>query len=424
MDAMTRLTPVPAGSQPNGDEDISFNGVPFIGNFHKSLAHNEFGEVDTGQYETFRRICDGWGYDYVKIDFLFGAAVAGRRLDPNTTRVRAYRAALQAVRDGVGPDRFILGCGSLMAPSVGFFDGNRIGPDVAPIWRFLTRAERESPTPRPRTPDDPLSAETAIRNTLTRSWMHGRLWANDPDCLLVRTDRTKLTLDETRTLAVAIGLSGGMMLSSDDLEKLPPERIDLISMLLPTLPRSADPIDLIERDMPECYEIAFDRDFDPLRVVGLFNFEDQTRDLTLPLPPGRWHAFELWEERCRGIVENELTFALVSPHASRVVALRPAVGDAPRVIGSTAHISVGALDIVGQSWDGERATLSLELTPAGRSSRRIYIDPAGREPISAICDGAEATISAGSRAIFVEGTVDKLVKLEIHFDANSRVGET
>ena len=51
--------------------------------------------------------------------------------------------------------------------------------------------------------------------------MHGRLWANDPDCLLVRTDRTKLTLDETRTLASAIGLSGGMMLSSDDLDKVP-----------------------------------------------------------------------------------------------------------------------------------------------------------------------------------------------------------
>lgn len=59
MDAMTRLTPVPAGPQPNGDEDTSFNGVPFIGNFHKSLAHNEFGEVDASQYETFRRICDG-----------------------------------------------------------------------------------------------------------------------------------------------------------------------------------------------------------------------------------------------------------------------------------------------------------------------------------------------------------------------------
>ena len=108
--------------------------------------------------------------------------------DPAATRIGAYRAALDAVRAGVGPDRFILGCGALMAPSVGVFDGNRIGPDVAPFWRNLTREERAAPKPRARTPDDNLSAEVAIRNTLTRSWMHGRLWANDPDCLLVRTD--------------------------------------------------------------------------------------------------------------------------------------------------------------------------------------------------------------------------------------------
>ena len=31
--------------------------------------------------ELFRSICDGWGYDYVKIDFLFGAAIQGRRFD-------------------------------------------------------------------------------------------------------------------------------------------------------------------------------------------------------------------------------------------------------------------------------------------------------------------------------------------------------
>jgi len=364
--------------------------------------------------ELFRSICDGWGYDYVKIDFLFGAAVAGRRLDPGATRIRAYRAALQAVRAGVGPERFILGCGSLMAPSVGFFDGNRIGPDVAPIWRFLTRAERESPTPRPRTPDDPLSAETAIRNTLTRSWMHGRLWANDPDCLLVRTDRTKLTLDETRTLASAIGLSGGMMLSSDDLEKVPQDRIDLISMLLPPLPRSADPVDLLLRDIPEQYEIAFDRPFDAVRVVGLFNFADEVRDLTLALPPGRWHAFELWEERYRGAVDGEITFALVPPHACRVVALRPAPDDTPRVVGTNAHIGMGALDITDQAWDAAGANLTLRLATAGRRHRRIYIATGARSVDGATFGGVAVPVAGAGPVRFVELDVDAPDELVIH----------
>ena len=365
--------------------------------------------------DLFRNICDGWGYDYVKIDFLFGGAIAGRRLDPNATRIQAYRAALHAVRDGVGSERFILGCGSLMAPSVGFFDGNRIGPDVAPVWRFLTRAERESPTPRPRTPDDPLSAETAIRNTLTRSWMHGRLWANDPDCLLVRTDRTKLTIDETRTLASVIGLSGGMMLSSDDLEKVPPDRIDLISMLLPPLPRSADPVDVIQRDMPERYEITFDRPDDPLRLVGLFNFADETRDIVLPLPPGRWHAFELWEERYRGVVERHIEFSLVSPHACRVVALRPAADDVPRVVGTNAHIGVGRLDITAQSWNTASGTLTIELAAAGRRTRRIFFAIGEREVIGATFAGASVPVIGTGAARHVEVTVEAGGALEIRF---------
>lgn len=59
MDAMVRLTPVPPGPQPNGDETTIFNGFQFIGNFHKSLPRNEFGEVTVADYETFHRICDG-----------------------------------------------------------------------------------------------------------------------------------------------------------------------------------------------------------------------------------------------------------------------------------------------------------------------------------------------------------------------------
>jgi alpha-galactosidase len=364
--------------------------------------------------DVFREVCDGWGYDYVKIDFLYGGALAGRRHDPVATRIRAYRAALAAVRAGVGDNRFILGCGSLMAPSVGVFDGNRIGPDVAPFWRNLTTAERAEPAPRPRRPDDNLSAETAIRNTLQRSWMHGRLWANDPDCLLVRTDRTKLTLDETRTLASVIGLSAGMMLSSDDLANVPADRLDLISMLLPVLPRSATPADLIERDMPERYDVAFEREWDPLRVVGLFNFDDVARDLPLPLPPGRWHAFELWEERYRGVVEGSVEFALVAPHACRVVALRPAV-DHPAVVGATAHIGVGALDITSQSYDDASGTLRVGLASAGKRTRRIYVAHAGLTPLQATLDGADVPVTVKGAACCAEVTVDAPCTLAIEF---------
>ena len=358
----------------------------------------------------FGEVCDGWGYDYVKIDFLFGAALAGLRSDPNTTRIRAYRAALDAVRAGVGDGRFILGCGSLMAPSVGYFDGNRIGPDVAPFWRNLTSEERARPTVRARTPDDHLSAETAIRNTLTRSFMHGRLWANDPDCVLVREDRTKLTLDEVRTLASVIGLSAGMALVSDDLAKLAPERIDLLSMLIPTLPVSARPVDLLDRDMPERYELDLDTATGQLRLVGLFNFEDHARDLTLPLPGGRWDAFELWEARYLGAIEGEVAFTLVSPHASRVVALRPAV-EGPRIVGTNAHIGCGAIDITDVHTDERR--LRVGLAPVGRVERRLWVELDGREVASARLDGGELAVKIERGVAVIDVAVERASALEL-----------
>ncbi len=367
----------------------------------------------------FRSICEGWGYDYVKIDFLFGAAIAGRRDDQETTRVRAYRAGLDAIRAGVGSERFILGCGSLMAPSVGYFDGNRIGPDVAPYWRFLTSEERMSPKPRARRPDDQLSAETAIRSTLARSWMHGRLWANDPDCLLVRTDRTKLSLDETRTLASVIGLSGGMMLSSDDLDKLPRERIELISMLLPVLPRSAVPADLLERDMPERFELEFERGYDPLRLVGMFNFGEEARDLTIPLPPGRWHAFELWEERYRGVVEGRLEFALVPERSCRVVALRPD-DETPRIVGTTAHIGVGALDVTHSEYDDATLTLRMGIGAAGRRERRVFASTAGLAVVEARFAGSALPVIERSGHVYVELLVEAAGELVVRFEARKK----
>ncbi|HEY7802226.1 MAG TPA: glycoside hydrolase family 36 protein [Dehalococcoidia bacterium] len=365
--------------------------------------------------ELFREVCDGWGYEYVKIDFLFAAAIAGRRLDPAATRVRAYRAALEAVRHGVGEQRFILGCGSLMAPSVGVFDGNRIGLDVAPFWRLLTHEERSQPRPRARRPDDGLSVEGAMRNTLARSWMHGRLWANDPDCLLVRTDRTKLTLDETRTLASVIGLTAGMLLSSDDLERVPPERLEVISMLLPVLPRSAVPVDLMARDMPQHLELPLDADAGPSFINAMFNFDDDAGDIEAKLPPGRWHAVELWEQRYLGIMEDTLSFALVPAHACRVVALTP-VRETPALLATTAHIGMGALDVASEVYDAASRVLRFELLPLGRARRRVFFTIAARRLHAVSADGHALECAGVGDVRYIDITVNAPTRVEVTFE--------
>src|SRR6185295_17667014 len=136
-----------------------------------------------------------------------------------------------------------------------------------------------------------------IRNTITRFWMHGRLWMNDPDCLLVREADTSLSGDEVRALTTVIGLSGGMVLDSDKLAAVSDARRDLISLLLPVYGRSATPIDLFQTpDLPSLFEL----DCGTHRMLAVFNWSDESTEIEASLPRGRWHVFELWDREYVG----------------------------------------------------------------------------------------------------------------------------
>ena len=259
----------------------------------------------------FRRVCDEWGFDYVKIDFIYAGAVDGIRCDAEVTRAQAYRRGLEAIREAVG-ERFVLGCGNPMGASVGLVDGARISPDVAPFWKPPRRSE----DPERNRISEP-SALNAIRNTMTRWWMHGRLWQNDPDCVVVRGSDTGLTPDEARTLATVIAMSGGMVVDSDNLTRLSDERRQWLSMLLPPCGKPARPIDLFESEIAQLIEL----DCGSHRMLGVFNWGDATARIEAPLPAGRFEVFDAWSRDCLGVREGCVAFEL-PPHACRLVALR------------------------------------------------------------------------------------------------------
>ena len=157
----------------------------------------------------------GAGFPYLKLDFTFSPSVDGGYADPSRTPAERVRDGFPALRRGAGDDAFLLGCGVPLANVVGLVDANRIGPDVAPTWA-LEPSEEVVPGYLGIQP----ATSHAFTNTLTRSFMHRRLWLNDPDCLMLRTTDTGLGEAAARTWALAVGLSGGMALVSDDLALL------------------------------------------------------------------------------------------------------------------------------------------------------------------------------------------------------------
>jgi alpha-galactosidase len=195
-----------------------------IGMFHEVWG-GVMWELDTtrpdvvAHLETVAKALVDAGYRYLKLDFTFSAAMPGRYADPTRTPAERVRAGFEAIRRGAGDDVFILGCGAPLGAVVGVVDAMRIGADVAPWWNAPPDASERQPAYEETTP----ATRHAFVNTCNRSFMHRRLWLNDPDCVMLRTTETNLSPDAARAWTRTAAVSGGLLLVSDDLALLGPD---------------------------------------------------------------------------------------------------------------------------------------------------------------------------------------------------------
>ncbi len=177
------------------------------------------------------------GFRYFKIDFMFAGALPGER-KRNITPIQAYREALSIIRDGVG-DSFVLGCGAPLLPSLGFVDGMRIGPDTAPYWQNT-----------PTQPD--INAYWALKNALTRWFMHKKWWLNDPDCLLLRKNNTGLSPSQINLYGIVSGMLDNMIFQSDDLSYIKDDELKLLNEIL-TMREGRPKVNFIAKNLFEVY---------------------------------------------------------------------------------------------------------------------------------------------------------------------------
>ena len=208
-----------------------------------------------------RTITRDWGFRYLKLDFLYAAALEGAQESfqhRGLTRAQAMQRGMEAVTAACRPpeddaragDVFVLGCGAPLGAVLGHVHGNRISPDAGLSWL------PEFPLPRGDKWNLP-SARSMLRNTLVRLPMHGRWWINDPDCLLLRIKGTRFSGPEARALASAKAMSGGAFVVSDDLARVPATRRRWLCQCTPATGVAAVPVDLLEREMPEVLRLGW-----------------------------------------------------------------------------------------------------------------------------------------------------------------------
>ena len=331
------------------------------------------------------RITRDWGYKYIKIDGLWsGMAVAllypspayrpdgiGRAVlhDPNKTQVEAYRDGVRLVREAAGKDVFILGCNiaqnaRTLGGSIGLVDGMRIGHDISANWG---------------------SIRGCALPTSHFYFFHRSVWFNDPDCLMLRRP---LTLDQARAWGSLIALSGQMNVVSEQLPKLPAEKLDVVKRTMPNHNGLGRPIDLFENRLPQVWHYRAKRGGRPTDLIGLFNWSDAAPARVgveleqLGLPAGdkdRYVGFDYWENALVPPFTGRLR-ATLRPSSCRVVSIVPCE-ERPQLVGTSRHVTQGILDVKSVRWDaGEQILRGASVVVAGDPYElRITAPPVGRE---------------------------------------------
>jgi len=143
-----------------------------------------------------------WGYDFLKIDFLFAGSWEAPRFE-QVTGLQAYHRGLQLIRDAAGPDTILLAVGAPPLPSFPHVDAWRVGPDIAfepmgPSWHFAVNQAR----------------------TLAARWPLCFATLCDADPVILRD----LTADEVAFGGWVVAFGGGGLFLSDDLREVDASR--------------------------------------------------------------------------------------------------------------------------------------------------------------------------------------------------------
>lgn len=217
----------------------------------------DFGNQEVREYlkNVFSVVFDQWGYDLVKLDFLYAVCIVPEK---HKTRGRIMTEAMQSIRECAG-DRLVLGCGVPLGPSFGLVDYCRIGCDISLDWDdkfYMKHLSRER-----------ISTFNALKDVISRRHLNGRAFLNDPDVYILRDNNTKLTKTQKMTLFTVNYLFGSLLFNSDDTNLYSPEKQ---ALFVKTIRRRSVTVTQVEDYRNGLYEVFYrEDDEDRLALINL-----------------------------------------------------------------------------------------------------------------------------------------------------------
>ena len=215
------------------------------------------------------------GFRYFKVDFTNCILEAPKLYDMSYGKAGVLRKLYEIIREAIGPDSYFLGCCVPFEPAFGIVDAVRTTADIQIFWSCV---------------------EINMTSASGRWWMHRKLWNNDSDFLVVRGPETAnqsfngvsplvsgqyasgpaLSRREAMTLALAVYMTNGDLMFSDNFSKLNPSGKQILRdvLKLESLNRAAQPMDLFTSACGEIPSFWWD---DESGKLAVFNWSEDLR---------------------------------------------------------------------------------------------------------------------------------------------------
>ena len=311
----------------------------------------EHKEVKDYLHQVFQKAVYDWGFDLLKLDFLYAASL---QEPSNKTRARHMSNAVALIHDATGWQKgqpftadkksgpLLLGCGIPPTIAEGKFDYCRIGSDVKESWedpllKFFNHLDR-------------VSTFNSLISTISRHPFNGKAFWNDPDVFYLRSrfralkDKEKkmplpMNQAEKITLLLLNHVLGSLVFTSDPIyEYTEKERLLYRRCFLQLQPKVHSII-----DNERLYRIEFDissKDGKTSNRHLLFANLKDTKE-TVPLPEGVFfrsvaHSDDVTDMPDRSwLYQHQLE--LLPHHSICLIRI-----DDTSVIATTGHIFPGA----------------------------------------------------------------------------------
>jgi hypothetical protein len=393
------------------------NGKPFAGPWVGYSIDATIPEAaNTIVRPTFRGIHDA-GFSYVKIDILRHRLYDNLNHNPEYCACRGFtpaeifRAYLQAARDELGPDTFLLSCWGVLPESVGLADACRIGGDgYGPVtmqqynswngivWRNDPDHCDVAPHFKPAEAGN-VTKTAAVSAAPTDTIIRPAL-ASIAGCMLILSDkppvyREEANLEGLRRAAPVLFSVPGQLYDFD-----PSKSRNLITIPRTSITSGANPSPIDANQFgPVCpwWLNEFNRPFERWNVLHRLNWTAKTAENTtlhfadLGLDADKtFLVYEFWSHTFLGSFRGSVELPALHPMGITSYALREQL-DRPQIVSTSRHLSQGGVDLVSVEWKSNCLTGRSKVVAGDRYELAVRV-PEGYALASAEMDSKPAEV--------------------------------